>query len=313
MNKNSNSFLESNILSGEALQKRLEEVILHAEQHITFISAYITENPIKWLYSLVPNNVDIKLVCRLSPSDAIQGSTSIEGLKFALQNNMSVFRLHNLHAKIYSIDDKEIFSGSANFTNNGLLLYGRGNLEATTQIAPSKANIDYINNILEWSTPVNESALDKMRYFVSSKDKNNVFNTWPEDIIKDNEWMLSCDFFWSEPKGNEASHDLELLGLNSFDIDNKIIQERVMQARCVRWLVSKLQAQENEELYFGNLSSLLHDDLKDDPAPYRKDVKGLLSNLLAYVEAYLSNYIEISVPGAHSQRVKIINSIPAKY
>ncbi len=309
MNEIAKNEISNNILDGEALQEKLEAILPSAKKHITFISAYMTEAPVKWLYNLSPRNIDIRLVCRLSPSDAVQGSTSIKALKVAMQYGMRVSRLHNLHAKIYSIDDKAIFSGSANFTNNGLILYGGGNLEASTQIQSNSKNIEFINTILESSTSIDRDIIDKMESFILSKKSKNIFDTWPDDIIKDNEGIWSRDFFWKRAGDGKNSDDLKLLGLSSFDVPSDLIKERVRQSRCVRWLTSKLQAQESGELYFGHLSKLLHDDLKDDPTPYRKDVKGLLSNLLSYVETYLSDAIEVSVPGNHSQRVKVIHSI----
>ena len=50
----------------------------------------------------------------------------------------------------------------------------------------------------------------------------------------------------------------------------------------------------------------VHDALCDDPAPYRRDIKGIQANMYEYLALYASDEIEIYVPGRRSQILKII-------
>jgi hypothetical protein len=117
------------------------------------------------------------------------------------------------------------------------------------------------------------------------------------------------DFFWfnpilEKPQGNEKFHDLDLIGIDTLDTNDEDISKYIYASRCVLWLISKLENQSEKELYFGHLTKLIHDDLKDDPSPYRKDVKSLVQNLLAYCQLFLKDNIEISQPN-YSQRIKL--------
>ena len=58
------------------------------------------------------------------------------------------------------------------------------------------------------------------------------------------------------------------------------------------------------EIYFGELSSILHNTIVSDPKPYRKDVKLLLANLLSIVEELDMDELIIDRP-SHSQRVRL--------
>ncbi len=121
---------EEEILDGDELRQRLQSALPQAKESIVFISAYITQNAIDRLNKLIPEDVDIHIICRLLPSDVLTGATQLSALKTALTKGIKVSCLHSLHAKIYAIDFKTIYVGSANLTNNGLKIYGIGNIEA---------------------------------------------------------------------------------------------------------------------------------------------------------------------------------------
>ena len=59
-----------------------------------------------------------------------------------------------------------------------------------------------------------------------------------------------------------------------------------------------------KECYFGELSAKLHNALINDPKPYRKEVKDLLSNLLGWIEYFDFDFIKVDRP-SYSQRVHI--------
>jgi hypothetical protein len=94
------------------------------------------------------------------------------------------------------------------------------------------------------------------------------------------------------------------MGIDTLHVEHSILKKQVANVRCIRWLIETLQESQNQELYFGCLTQALHDDLKDDPAPYRKDVKTLVQNMLSYCEIYLQDKIEITRPN-YSQKIKL--------
>lgn len=300
---------DDNLLDGDKLRQKLESSLPHAKKQIVFISAYITQSAIDWFKKHVPDNIDTHVICRLLPSDVLNGATQLSALKTALRAGIKVSCLHSLHAKIYAIDSEAIYVGSANLTNNGLRIYGTGNIEACSQVPANNLNLNFINKIVESATPLDEEIIQNMQSCIDLKEVSVFLDCWPEGVLKEEEGIWVRDFFWTTPgatKNNiEFIHDCELLGIESSNKDDEVQKEQVLRTRCIRWLIRKLEIEPEHELYFGTLTKILHDELKDDPAPYRKDVKILLQNLLDYVEEYLPDIIEITTP-RHSQRIKLL-------
>ena len=303
---------ENQLIDGEQLKVQLENAIQTSESKLVVISAYITQVAVDWLAKHVPQYIDVVMVCRLQPFDVINGSTHISALIKAIDKGWSVSCLHSLHAKIYAIDDALIYVGSANLTSNGLKIYGAGNLEASIQISSSQDNLAFIENVCQSATNLNTNLLSKMQIYADGKKTVIDLYQWPSDILDDQEGIWSQDFFWAKPNSynndEEKHHDLEILGLASFECDDTILEEKILATRCVQWLIRKLKDADNQELYFGSLTKALHDALKDNPAPYRKDVKVLLQNMLSYCEIYLGEYIEITRP-SYSQKVRLLMKI----
>lgn len=301
--------LNDDLLSGDELREKLELSLPQAKSDIVFISAYITQTAIDWFCNLLPSGVQAHIVCRLLPSDVLSGASQLSALKTALEKGIKVSCLHSLHAKIYSIDSQTIFVGSANLTNNGLKIYGSGNLEACAQVPANEMNLNFIQNIMKSSTYVDEETIQNMQGCIDLKESDVFFDRWPEGVLKEEEGIWVRDFFWARPRVNENNleqiHDYELLGIAPPNGDEDILKEQVLKTRCVRWLTQKLEAEPENELYFGTLTKILHNELKDDPAPYRKDIKSLLQNLLAYCNEYLEGEIEITTP-RYSQKIKLL-------
>lgn len=302
------------LIESEQLKCAIEQAVKKCRKKLVFISAYITYAAIEWLDKYVPEHAEVHLVCRLTPSDAEAGSTDISALIRALESGWKVSCLHSLHAKLYSIDDEQIYVGSANLTSNGLKIYGEGNIEVSTCIPASQEDLFLISRIEESASSLNEAVLQKMETYINDegRDKKHVTHPdmWPQDILPDKEGIWVRDFFWCNPKTNlsesdEERHDLELIGVKSLKPVSKEISKKVLMSRCVQWLISKLRNQREKELYFGRITNILHNELKDDPAPYRKEVKTLVQNLLAYCEAFIPEKLEISRPN-YSQRVRLL-------
>ena len=103
-------------------------------------------------------------------------------------------------------------------------------------------------------------------------------------------------------------HDLELFGVvnaHSKDLE-KEIKENFLKSKIFNWLITRLKKSENQEIYFGSLSSIIHNSLLDDPKPYRQDVKKLQANLYSYIKHFKATNIVIDVPKERSERLSLI-------
>ena len=93
---------------------------------------------------------------------------------------------------------------------------------------------------------------------------------------------------------------LELSGI----YDKEKIKQAFRWSKAFLWLYKTVNEKETKECYFGELSAKLHNALVNDPKPYRKEVKDLLSNLLGWIEYFDFDFIKVDRPN-HSQRVYI--------
>ena len=70
----------------------------------------------------------------------------------------------------------------------------------------------------------------------------------------------------------------------------------IKNSKIYKWLLHILKKNDNS-LYFGKLSEIIHTAIKDDPKPYRKSVKELQNNLYSFLniiedkEIFLINLI----------------------
>ena len=304
-----------NIISGDILKERLSKVIPEAKS-LTVISAYITKPAIDWLAQHVSQECSVVLIGRLLPNDFIGGSSDIEALRISLSKGWMVKCLTVLHAKIYLCDRSKLFIGSANLTTNGLKIYGSGNLEACAEVPAVKDNIEFVEKIEREAQFINITVLEKMEAFINANSNNTSgiasSTFWPEDILPREHSIWVYDFPWinldasTNPIEQDLQHDAEMLNVS--DLSNEAnVAVAFKSAKVFCWLLKKLEKSESNELYYGKLTEMIHDELRDDPAPYRRNVKALLSNLLTYCQKYAQELIKIDRPD-YSQRVTLIQT-----
>ncbi len=83
------------------------------------------------------------------------------------------------------------------------------------------------------------------------------------------------------------------------------IKEAFRWSKAFLWLNNHLSTCPDQTSYFGEITAYLHNSLINDPKPYRKEVKDLLANTLAWIEYLRMDEIRIDVPN-HSQRIRRI-------
>ena len=87
------------------------------------------------------------------------------------------------------------------------------------------------------------------------------------------------------------------------DLKNNEIPEFWLRPfKPYQWLYKILLDNENNEIYFGELTSLLHNELIEDPMPYRSTIKSLLEDFLITLKNTDTSDITFEVPN-HSKRI----------
>ncbi|MCK8123736.1 phospholipase D-like domain-containing protein [Pseudoalteromonas sp. 2CM39R] len=304
----------SNLFSGDKLKSDLE-LVLPSCKKVVVVSAFISKVGFEWLNNLVvTNQPSAILVGRLTPSDFLTGASDLETIKTALSEGYTVKALSNLHAKIYQIDDDLIFNGSANLTGKGLSIVSESNYEACTKVVGCIESNRFIENIVSAAVPITSLALERMELFLDrfeGLDMVGVPATWPLDILSQPSSLFVSDFPLTQPGYKayeyELNPSLPFAQIENAKEDFALASSLFKQTKAYRWIKALVNENESErDLGFGKISSLLHDELADDPAPYRQEIKNLQANLYSYLKLYASDEIVVYVPGRRSEVLRVL-------
>lgn len=307
------------IVSSSELRRKIKDLRSKATQSLIICSAFCRSKTFQALFcdffEVLPKQ---RILVRWRLEDLVNGASDIETYFCAKQNGWEVFINFDLHAKCYIFDNLSLI-GSANLTEAGVPDTAKKNIELCVL-----RNNDY--NLHNW---VEQVFLDSIRlsdilveHIQKDLDKSRLqkhehIPTFSSETLSflyntmGNYEIFTSDFPWiSSPKNltiacnhkdmrRNKEHDYLLFAIN-IPLNFDEIRRNFIKSKCWKWIVMRI----GEGKYFGELSELLHNDLSDDPAPFRKDVKELLQNLLSWSAAIVPELIEIDRP-RHSQRVRL--------
>jgi len=290
---------------------------------ISICSAYLKEDALNFLLKIFSDcsyRGSIRILARWKPHDLLAGSSDLTAYDLALKNNIPFFIKQDFHGKVYEIKPVGLLVGSANLTNSGFQFDGSGNSEVCVALEHSIQNSLFVQNLFDSSLLVNESIFSSIKnelgsmkliefpdYQWSSLLSQDIKYYSKSDKFLTDEMFYSNvnDFFKNINHGDFAiTHDLSLLGCTSKSCRNEY-EIAFLNSISYKWLISTLKKHYGIMSY-GTLTSNLHSSLLDEPSPYRRDVKCLLSNLLSWCGEYSLKQIEISRP-RHSPIIKLIN------
>jgi hypothetical protein len=315
----------SQLLTKTEISARVWEASGQAQNRAFVASAFCrSEAFLKHLANVNADGVDKKILTRWQARDLLCGASDLELFSAATSMGWKLYLNQDLHAKAFLFDQKAIV-GSANLTHRGFLgAPPNGNHELAATLTDSNELGAWFESIISQSRLVDEelfTAIEQDIKEIQSQSKNDALNikSFSPHTMKlisfGNGFNLyTHDLFWTdsparltEPhdvstKNSFIEHDRDLLG-GVAPINRDFLLEAFRRSKGFLWLRSIVR----EEIYFGELSQRLHDALLDDPAPYRQEVKGLVSNLLGWTAELASDIFTIDTP-KHSQRVRAINS-----
>ena len=314
----------SSLLGTETFRNLLGEALKDAKKSVVVLSAYVKSVGIKWLQEkLQGKDVKCTIITRWTKGDLAQGSSDLECYDLAKEKNWNFKILNDLHAKVMLIDDEIIFLGSPNLTGRGMSLIPVSNQEIGIKIKAVDKDLKIIKQLSEEAALVNDKIIEELKAWQKTlpkieKPKIPDFPTIVKESLKEKFNKLWVhNFPWADiqfflknydKKDIDIVHDLELFGVvntNSSEIEIEI-KENFLKSKIFNWLIEQLRKSENQEIYFGRLSSIIHDSLLDDPTPYRQDVKKLQANLYSFLKHYKPNNIIIDIPKTRSERIKLV-------
>lgn len=329
--------MSKNVLSGhlisssEAWEAMAQELSSITHGEVWIVSAYLKEAALRKFASFVHSSNSVSILARWQGADLISGSSDLEAYDVAKENNWRFSVRQDLHAKAYRINHSSIFLGSANLTSSGFPTNGRGgNAEMMVRVDASDSNITTLSSLFDHSVLVDDSLMASLRQWVeiekslSTPIEVHSGNEFPLDSLQQDmlgahvEQLMLADCFLAHPLAvQEAAsrpptfaplnvqHDLSLLGCSALpnlpNTTNRLGQ-LFSRSRLFRWLYGQVISSENQQIFFGDLCSRLHDALIEDPKPYRSDVKQLLATLLRWIEYFPVCGLNVDRP-RHSERV----------
>jgi len=310
----------SNILGTEAFRNLLAKSLTEAKKEVTILSAYVKVIGVEWLKENLTNkNIKCVIIARWDKGDIAQGSSDLDCYKICKDNNWQFRILKDLHAKIMLVDNKDLFIGSPNLTGHGMSLIPVSNKEMGVKLEATSSDINIINNLIDESILVDDKIYNELTKWKKNlpEIKKIKFPDFPNSLKEklnenlDKIWVHN--FPWSDfnsllsykSKDDNIVHDIELFGLEADTINEEIIKKVFKNSKVFRWLINLLKKQTGNEIYFGNLSSIIHNSLLDDPKPYRQNVKSLQANLYSYIKRLDIREIEIDIPYSRSERIRL--------
>lgn len=298
------------LLFSDEIKNQLECELKQAENDIQIISAYCKKAAIKFVDDCIQNPMQRKrLLVRFSFADVVSGASDLDVYEFCRNNGWELYMRLDLHAKTYIFDKLRCIIGSANLTARGVNLMEESNYEIAYLSTISENEISRIDMLFDDAVRVNDELYKTLTECVNKHNSySHVKNDWDESILRLFDTKVDVLFTYDFPNCDSLSNlkpdSLDFLGVPP-GWTTAILKKAFIKCNAYRWLKSVLAQKTNNEIYFGELSALIHDVIINDPKPYRKEVKELQANLLNWITELDIDEIQIDRP-KHSQRIKLL-------
>lgn len=299
------------ILISQGIIECINQEIEDCKESFYVISAFCKTSLIEYFDSKLSDLVhEKKLIVRMKPEDIIKGATDLSLYDYCKFHGWTMYFRLDLHAKTYIFDTVRCIVGSANATNSGLSVGGIGNYEMAMANSLDNDDRETIKSLFTSSIQLTDSIYELMKRTI--EENRSVQNTamirWPDEIVKLQKPDFSIMFTEDFPNYFDpfSQKDTELGFWGDMSSSNKSDMRAIFEeTKCYLWLKNVLEEKENHEIYFGEATVLLHSVLLNDPKPYRREVKELLSDLLNWIQILECRGICIDRPN-HSQRIRLV-------
>ena len=293
------------LMSNEIINAVTNE-LKSATTSVQIITAYCKEQSFNYLNGcILPSVEDKRLLVRFRLDDIIKGSTDFSVVEYGLQNGWDVFIRFDLHAKTYIVDNKRGLVGSANATKSGLSIGKTGNMEMATLIDIEPKDVEKIEKLYRDAIRVDSNLLERMKNQLKGvESEKKAVHSWDASITTLFNPHVETLFSYELPEETEINEGDYISFLDeNYRGDKNKLKESFRWSNAYLWLLNTVK-ENGGSMYFGEISSKLHNAIVSDPKPYRKDVKQMLANLLKMIEELEMEDFVIDRPN-FSQRVSI--------
>lgn len=293
------------ILHSKEIMPFLRGKLVKVSNQLIVVSAFAKIEALKELDAHLTNRLEKILLVRFRKGDILSNSTDIELYDYCVSNGWKMYFNFDLHSKIYVFDKQTYFIGSANATLSGLGIKEHSNIESGVTGTCNQTDYTKILEVFDNAILMNASLMLEFKNQIIEKNRDIIFQEWflqelnlTKTYSIKNLWI--CDFLISSNTFDIKSNDLKLLGLTREESYDALKLKKSFRAlKCFKWLINVI----DDEIYFGELSAMLHNALIDDPTPFRREVKDILATLLIWIQELEIDEIIIDRPN-YSQRIR---------
>lgn len=287
--------------------KQFSDFISTCEAEIIIICPYIKLHALQYILKTIPSNCKLIIIARWKLSDLVFGSSDLEVYQYLKKFNCQFYVNRDIHLKVLIKDKKEILLGSANITGSGLGLHENSNIEAITIDDINPDDLKRIFSIMRNSILVDDELFEKISFEYNAqkeiKKKNDdlikilekkdiaLFKNNPQNLLvfdfpfsKDPEILL--ENIKSGKSDLLIDHDINLFNLNAVNTNVSVLRDLFLNSKAYMWQKKNIK----RSVLFGKYSELLHNALMDDPRPYRRQVKELVSNMFTWTELFSDEF-----------------------
>lgn len=284
-----------------------------AEQSVFICSPFVKADAFDQLSSEVSPGCETTLIARWQFSDLVSGVSDLNAYEIAVDRNWGFYFNQDLHAKLY-IFDEEAIVGSSNLTGRGLAgSPPTGNIELSTSLRVPSELREWCGHLLLRSTKI-----DAVLYKAICQDVEAYREThcdpfpsrrgFSEKVLsilrqrnsKPRIYLYDLPQLHHPDQLIDASASLEdpsmIHDRHVFGLSRRSDRESIRKAFRVSPGFTWLSAIAVRPLSFGELSSIFHGVLCDEPRPYRSEVKDRLRNLMNWTIAFFPSEFKIDRP-----------------
>ena len=312
--------MEKMIQNSQSGKAWIQESVTSGVERADICSAYIRSEAFRYFFEdLFAAKIKIRVLARWALGDLLAQGSDLATYELCRSENIDFYIKQDFHGKLYDLAPNGVLIGSFNLTNRGFSISREGNDEAGVLLDNTRESKDYFENLFANACLMDDKLFEKLSKLISENKHSRLATTsWPPDVldlirqpishldekILVNECLASNFQEFTKSNTPARAHDLSLLGIDERDVlDISVVRSCFVSAKIYRWFHAALRAQEGA-VNFGRAAAMLHDQLFDNPKPYRQEVKGLLVNLLSWIDGLELDEIKIDRPN-HSQRISI--------
>lgn len=270
------------------------------------------------------------VVTTWEPKDIQSGSSDLSLYPYCKKQNIALYVASKMHLKVYSVGLKNAILATGNVSSSGLL--PGGNREAGVKLENfSNQDRMFFEKIRKEARLVDDEMYDALVKWFENNKMEPVKQPDLEDIIpvlKNDDFSVASlpmtrrvddlvSGYVRIAANQQPSDDAETAACVYHDITNYNISSRLSEAEFVEQLtksffahpfIQKIDEFIAPEAYFGRIKEWIQYNCTDVPVPSKRELTGNVQVLLEWFVKLGNGKYVIDVPGARSQRIRIVNN-----